>query len=248
MPLYLVRWPNLSAALVRAANEEQLIDILDEIANPDGCTWTVYQGPLFLDFELGARIKVTDSNAGDGEDDVTHLPLDPARIRIEGAQKMATRDEPSMTVRIAGETGWDMERSIAEFAFPATASVFWSDEYDIDPDALEQALKDDAMRLVEYTWRRSQLHRSEDPDAQLALMMDASLRWVKQTGQRTLDDARGEHGLDDDDDDLDESVEADVANLLELAHLDWLDAHDPDQLRESLVALLEVIDGWHSSE
>ena len=38
MPIYLVRWPDLSAALVKAGSEEELLDTLDQVANPKGCT------------------------------------------------------------------------------------------------------------------------------------------------------------------------------------------------------------------
>ena len=36
MPIYLVRWPDLSASLVRARHEDDLIDTLDQVANPEG--------------------------------------------------------------------------------------------------------------------------------------------------------------------------------------------------------------------
>jgi hypothetical protein len=38
MPIYLVRWPDLSAALVKASLEDELVEILDELANPEGST------------------------------------------------------------------------------------------------------------------------------------------------------------------------------------------------------------------
>ncbi len=58
MPIHLVRWPDLSAALVKAGSEDDLIDILDEVANPEGCAWSVYRGPLFVEFSLPARFQV----------------------------------------------------------------------------------------------------------------------------------------------------------------------------------------------
>ena len=45
MPIYLVRWPDLSASLVRARHEADLIDALDGVGNSDGCEWSVYEGP-----------------------------------------------------------------------------------------------------------------------------------------------------------------------------------------------------------
>jgi hypothetical protein len=34
VPIYIVRWPNLSACLIRAYDEEDLIYRLDELADP----------------------------------------------------------------------------------------------------------------------------------------------------------------------------------------------------------------------
>lgn len=58
MPLYLVRWPDLSAALVTAEDDDHLRDILDEVADPSSCTWTIYTGPLFVEFSLPAKYEV----------------------------------------------------------------------------------------------------------------------------------------------------------------------------------------------
>jgi len=35
MPIYLVRWPDLSASFVQAEGEAHLLDILDQVGNPD---------------------------------------------------------------------------------------------------------------------------------------------------------------------------------------------------------------------
>ena len=52
MPIYIVRWPDLSASLVQAEGEEHLLDILDQVGNADDCEWSIYDGPLFIDFRL----------------------------------------------------------------------------------------------------------------------------------------------------------------------------------------------------
>src|SRR5262249_27387135 len=52
MPLYLVRWPLLEASIIRARDESELMDKIDEIADPSLCTWRVYAGPLWIDFRL----------------------------------------------------------------------------------------------------------------------------------------------------------------------------------------------------
>src|SRR2546428_5341402 len=59
MPLYLVRWANLSAALVNARDEDQLVDILDEVGDPSGAKWQVYRGPLHIELELPLDVEVT---------------------------------------------------------------------------------------------------------------------------------------------------------------------------------------------
>jgi len=64
--MYLVRWPDLSAALVSAANEDDLMDILDEVADPTGSMWTRYRGPVFLEFHLNAELNI---ERGDDEAD-----------------------------------------------------------------------------------------------------------------------------------------------------------------------------------
>ena len=40
MPLHIGRWPNLSAAIVRADAEDDLLDKLDEQGNAEGCKIT----------------------------------------------------------------------------------------------------------------------------------------------------------------------------------------------------------------
>ena len=100
MPLYVVRWPNLSAALVRAEDEDELIDILDEEADPEGCRWQEYFGPLFLDFELGAKIEVDDPE-GRRKQSEDYRPLDPEAISI-GVETISARDNPLMTITPCG--------------------------------------------------------------------------------------------------------------------------------------------------
>ncbi len=55
MPLYLVRWPWLTASLVSARDEEDLLDTLDQVEDSEGATWSVYRGPVWIDFEVPAK-------------------------------------------------------------------------------------------------------------------------------------------------------------------------------------------------
>src|SRR2546422_2985628 len=62
MLIYLVRWPDLSASLVQADGEEHLLDILDQVGNPDDCEWNIYNGPLFIDFRLPVEWSIQDDS------------------------------------------------------------------------------------------------------------------------------------------------------------------------------------------
>ena len=64
MPIYLVRWPDLSASLVQAEGEELLLGILDQVENPDDCEWSLYDGPLFIDFRLPVEWSIQENRPG----------------------------------------------------------------------------------------------------------------------------------------------------------------------------------------
>ncbi len=49
MPLYLCRWPNGDCSVVWASTKGAAVELLDEIANAEGCPLTPIQ-----DFTLGA--------------------------------------------------------------------------------------------------------------------------------------------------------------------------------------------------
>lgn len=236
MPTYIVRWPNLSASLVRASNEDELLSILDEVANPSGCTWTIYRGPLFLDFELNVKVRIEGADTRTSE-----RPINPEDIHIEGAADIADFKTEEMRVSSIGETGVEMEQAIAEFAFPATANALWGDHDGRDPDELEDALRDDAMRLVENTWRTSHLHRSKDPDAALALQMDAPVEWIKNR-RRQLNSMDA-----DDNGDYETTIEEDIHDMLETARADWLDTQDPDKIAKILQLINSLLEDYKNA-
>lgn len=55
MPLYIVRWANLSASLLRADDEGHLQRLLDEIGDPGAAIWEEYDGPVWIEFEPKRR-------------------------------------------------------------------------------------------------------------------------------------------------------------------------------------------------
>lgn len=77
MPLYIVRWPNLSATLIRADDEDHLQELLDEIGDPGAAIWEKYNGPVWIEFEPKRResepgkfVIATDLNARTGPGDI----------------------------------------------------------------------------------------------------------------------------------------------------------------------------------
>src|SRR2546425_12077583 len=94
MPLYLVRWPNLSAAFVMATDEVDLVDRLDMLGDPSGCRWQVYRGPLHIEIDL---------------------PIDFERKHEEGVASGAPRDRYKIT-KLPDELG----RSNVELSIPCT--------------------------------------------------------------------------------------------------------------------------------
>ena len=175
MPIYLVRWPDLSASLVRASSEEELLDILDQVANPEGCEWSVYEGPLFIDFRLPVEWSVRDAG--------TREPVVPEQVVIDDVSRMAT--EPvveTMEVSLAdGDDGFDTGAEVIRLAFPeihaAVENLYEGDEAlereGVLPEAdLRKALHRELARLLRSSWRRAQLQKKGDPISSLAREMD----------------------------------------------------------------------------
>jgi hypothetical protein len=159
MPIYLVRWPDLSASLVRAQHEDDLIDTLDQVANPDGCEWAVYEGPLFIDLRLPAEWRIEDERPGE--------PVTPEQVVVGDVGRMST--EPvveAMELSLAGEDGHDAGMAILRTAFPAVhAAIETLDDRDeeaageavVPETKLREALRAELVRRLHWSWRHAQL-------------------------------------------------------------------------------------------
>jgi hypothetical protein len=131
MPVYLVRWPDLSAALVKAGSEDELIEILDEVGNPDGCTWSIYRGPLFLELSLHVRFEVKERDGRAG-------PIPPEDILVEDVSEL--HEGAFFEVEIAGaDTGFDMSEAIEKRAFPHVFKARHRRDNDPTDDELREA-------------------------------------------------------------------------------------------------------------
>lgn len=182
MPIYVVRWPDLSAALVRARSEEELMDILDEVADTTGCSWSVYNGPLFVEFELPVEYRVE----GGCENVEEERPIRPDEVVVEDVSKLY---EHNLEIAAPScDTASEMFEAVEKAAFPNLHAVRWSLDREGDPseEELRKAVMADLKVMIKASWQHAHLEKSEDPDAELARMMGAPLRLVKQWRQRFM--------------------------------------------------------------
>lgn len=176
MPLYLVRWPNLSCSLVRAADKSEVHEILDELDSPAGCEISQYNGPVFVDFEL----PIDRATPLDHEAMNSSKPLSDADIKLGDVADIANKELPRARIPDVG-TGFEMYRAMCAKAFPHLYNVLFAVDDDKTPKrkAVEKAVRAEAMRLVRETWRHAQLKKSKDPIDQIAVMMGTSREAVE---------------------------------------------------------------------
>jgi hypothetical protein len=177
MPIYLVRWQDLSAALVSARNESELIDTLDELADSEGVSWSVYRGPLWVEFEVPVQLSVPDSDE-DGS------PLKLEDIKVSGTEDV---EAGALEMSAAGcETGSAMKEAVYRRAFPALHRVLYG-RHEPDDAAVDGALRVELKRLVEARWRIANRTRRTDPIGRIAVQMRAPVRWVEEVLRRSGD-------------------------------------------------------------
>jgi len=196
MPIYIVRWPDLTASLVRADNEEELPLILDQVANPEGCEWSVYQGPVFINFRLPVQWRIRDERPG--------RPVAPEQVVIESVGAMARVPVAhAMELEIAeGDDGLDMAAEILREAFPAIHAAverFVQDAKEGPGDgvlpgsALRKALHAELSRYLGVSWRQAGLEGKTDKVSQLARIMDMPESLVR----KHVEDAQERHQAED---------------------------------------------------
>ena len=77
MPIYIVRWANRSASIVRADDERHLRLLLDEVGNTDAAIWEEYDGPLWIELEpKWRRTETGEIELADDHFDVHTQPWD----------------------------------------------------------------------------------------------------------------------------------------------------------------------------
>ena len=186
MPLFLVRWQNLSCALVRADDRAELLDILDELDNPEGVEIQPYDGPLFLDFTLATDRPVP------LRDEAGHDPsvaLSERDIEIGDVQEIADGAMPRVHIPDT-DTGNGMYKALLAGAFPhlyrALVADRGADEDTVDVERVKVAAREEAMTLVRASWRLAAIARSDDPVAIIAAQLGTSIENVRDL-QRQVD-------------------------------------------------------------
>jgi hypothetical protein len=172
MPMYLVRWPDLSAALVTAANENDLMDILDQVADPTGCMWTRYRGPVFLEFRLNAELDV---ERGDNEG---NRPLQRGELQVGDVSALCQRDTLTAAIPEA-DAATEMKEAITQFAFPALHAVLEAAEEEASEADIRAAVDKDIDLLLQASWQQQQTKRRHDEVSQLAAAMGTSPRVIE---------------------------------------------------------------------
>ena len=178
--IYLVRWPDLSASLVRARDEDDLIDTLDQVGNPEGCEWSVYKGPLFVDFRLPAAWRIQDARPGG--------PVTPEQVVVDDVGRMAS--EPiveAMELSLAGDDGCATGTAILRTAFPMLHAAVekleesgeeLASEGVVPEGALREALHGELVRCLQWSWRHAQLSQKTDALSALARQMDLPMALI----------------------------------------------------------------------
>lgn len=183
MPIYLVRWPSFKASLMRAEDEEDLLYLIDQAGNPDWCTWSLYDGPLAIDFHLPVEWSVRNERPGE--------PIAPDQIVIDDLGPLAGQYViGTITADVdVEEESIHMLHKIVEQAFPnvhAAVEYLFSDEgLELYPDGvlpearLRDALHADLRPLLGASWRRAHLHRKTDRISAVARLIDMPIALVR---------------------------------------------------------------------
>lgn len=182
MPIYLVRWPDLSASFVQAETEEHLLDILDQVGNPDDCEWSIYEGPLFIDFRLPVEWSI--------QDDRQETPITPQQVVIGNVSRIATGNivEAMQLCLAEGDDGYETGAEVLRLAFPklyAAIEGFYEGGESLHreealPEAeLRKALYAELERFFAGSWRRAQLEKKTDAISKLAHDMDLPVKLAR---------------------------------------------------------------------
>ena len=232
MPIYIVRWPDLSASLVRAGSEEELPVILDQLANPEGCEWSPYDGPLFINFRLPAEWSIRDERPGQ--------PVAPDQIIIGDVGPMAHGHvAETMELSLAeGDYGLDTGTAVLRLAFPkihAAIERLWESDKGVECEGvlpetdLREALHAELARFLQVSWRCAQLERKTAKVSTIAQGLDMPASLVR----KCVEDAQEHHQAEG------PPVHSSDARLDEMIAEATVDCHDESEALSGIYTMLE---------
>lgn len=169
MPLYLVRWPGLRASVVSARDEDHLLDTLDQVADSEGVTWSLYRGPLWIDLDLPVRYRVAAKGHG--------APFGPGEIVVEDVTAMR-KHQFNYSAPECDHVA-EMEESVARKAFPFVHEAFWQHAEEPSDGEIRTAVAQDLARLGKAAWARASRARRSDEIAKLAEKAGAPVRQIE---------------------------------------------------------------------
>ena len=186
MPMYLVRWPDLSASFVQTEGEAHLLDILDQVGNPDDCEWSIYEGPLFIDFRLPVEWTV--------QGDRQRTPVAPEQVVLGDVDRLANGNVvEAIELSLAdADDGYETGAEVLRVAFPKLHALIercseTGGEVDREvalPEVdLREALYAELERFLRGSWRRAKLEKKTDAISRLALEMDLSIELARTYGE-----------------------------------------------------------------
>jgi hypothetical protein len=178
VPIYLVRWPGLAAALVSAANEDELLTTLDETENPEGCAWSVYRGPINIEFTLNAEIEIDEREGPRGR------PLEPGQVRVGDVSRICRRELLTAGIAPDADISDEMVNTIMRKAFPELHAVVETAGEELPEEQVRAALGAELELLVKASWQTEQTKRRPDKASRVAAAMGTAPRlvthWAKQ--------------------------------------------------------------------
>jgi hypothetical protein len=153
VPIYIVRWANRSASIVRARDEDHLLLLLDEVGDPGAALWEEYDGPLWVELQP------------------KYSEVEPGKFELAADHFDARTDESDVLELgiAAGDTSSMMMQSIVAHLFPNLYTTLRELAVGGLPNEQARARIVDALERERwFEHALSERHRPSDP-AELAL-------------------------------------------------------------------------------
>jgi hypothetical protein len=179
MPLFIVRWPNLSCSLIKANDRDHVLYLMDELGDITGAQISLYEGPVFLDFTLPT------DKPYPIKDGVDHAPLTSDDIEIGDISRIAAGEFP---VEIpCCDTGGAMLWAIRAAAFPHLHAALEQDFGEPTLAVVTDAIRAEALVAVQASWRETALWTHGSEDEQLAALLGIPVKDVPEYRRRLRD-------------------------------------------------------------